>query len=148
MYNVQGHFIRYPSRVPATVSTLFGWYLFEVYLGIRITQLNEVPKRRRRGVPRMFRTAEWAQAVEKMNAGLAANEAIVITLTPNEMAHYRISSLKSAARPMRQHIKTHRLPYSVATKNTAEGGTIVISRAAKNTGAPRTPRRGRAPTPH
>jgi len=92
--------------------------------------LNEVPKRRRRSVPRMLRTAEWTQALEKMNAGLRATEAIVITLTPQEMEHYRISNLKAAARPMRQHIRTNGLPYVVTTKNTIEGGTIVISRAA------------------
>jgi hypothetical protein len=95
-------------------------------------KLSEVPKRRRRAVPRMMRTPEWTLALEKMNAGLRASEAIVITLTPQEMAQHRIRSIKAAARPMRQHIKMHDLPYAVATKNTAEGWTIVISRSKKS----------------
>lgn len=64
----------------------------------------------------------------------------MITLTPLEMAQLKISNIKAAARPMKAHMKTYDLPYTVSARYTEEGGTIVISRAAKKTEATTTPR--------
>jgi hypothetical protein len=100
-------------------------------MALRIVKLDQVPKRRRRAVPRIMRIPEWAQALEKMSVGIGLTEAIVITLTPEELAKYRISNIKAAARPIRQHIETHGLHYIVSAKYTSEGGTIVIARGSK-----------------
>jgi hypothetical protein len=42
------------------------------------------------------------------------------------MARYKIKNVRAAARPIKQHIKMYALPYVVSSKNTEEGGTIVI----------------------
>jgi hypothetical protein len=100
-------------------------------MAVRIVNFELVPKRKRRAIPRVMQTPDWTVILSRMAKGLKHNEAILFTLTPEELARYQIKNIRAAARPIRQHIKTYGLPYVVSAKNTAEGGMIVIRGQSK-----------------
>ncbi|MGB9071460.1 MAG: hypothetical protein WCC22_02230 [Terriglobales bacterium] len=96
-------------------------------MAITLVDVAQVPKRQRRSVPRIMRTVEWTEALKMMAEGLPPGRAIVISLTPEEMSRYRLGSIKAAARPIKRHVKTYGLPYTVTAKNTVNGAAIVIA---------------------
>ena len=93
---------------------------------IRVGMLNELPKRTKRITPRIMKTVEWTIALNKLAEGLKPKEFIAIVLTPDEMAKYGIRNIRSAARPIKAHMKKYGLPYTVRALHTAEGATIRI----------------------
>jgi hypothetical protein len=95
-------------------------------MAVRVVNFELVPKRKRQAIPRIMQTPDWTVILSRMAKGLKPGEAILFTLTPDELARYQIRNIRAAARPIKNHIKTYGLPYSVTTKNTAEGGMIVI----------------------
>jgi len=99
-------------------------------MAIRIVNVQDVPKRKRNAVPRIMQTVDWKVALAKMAEGLKPQEAIMITLDQDEMAKLKIKSIRTASRPIKRHMKTYGLPYSVTAKNTSEGGTIIIASQA------------------
>lgn len=96
-------------------------------MAVRILQEVDIPKRKLTRIPRIFQTVDWKIALTKMAEGLKPGEAIMIVLSPEEMKQYGIKSIRTASRPIKQHVKIHGLPYKVTAKNTAEGGVIVIA---------------------
>lgn len=96
-------------------------------MAVRIVNLEQVPKRKRLVIPRIMKTIDWKIALSKMAEGLKPQQAILIVLSPEEMAEYKIKNIRAAARPIKKHVKTYGLPYTVTAKYTSEGGTIIIA---------------------
>jgi len=95
-------------------------------MAVRVGVLNELPKRKKRVIPRILQTEEWKIALNKLAEGLKPMEYIALIFTPEELARYQYSSIKSAARPIKAHVRKYHLPYTVQGVHTDEGLTIRI----------------------
>lgn len=94
---------------------------------IRIVKLTEVPKRRRQAKPRIMQMADWAEVVKTLNAGaLGRDEALIFTITPEEMEKHKIKNIRAAVRPLKAWLKKCRSPYKLSTKNTTEGAMVIF----------------------
>jgi hypothetical protein len=117
LVTITSHNKRLPKR-PAT------WHT--TGMAVSIVKIQDVPKRHRNAVPRIMKTADWVLVEQKMIEGLQPDQVIMFSVTAEELARYRIKNIRAAARPIKAYVSGRKLPYTISTKTTPEGGVIVI----------------------
>ncbi len=96
-------------------------------MAVKVVKVSQIPKRKRNAVPRIMKTADWAKVLKVLeSATLGPDEALLFTITTEEMAKYKIKDIRAAARPIKKTLKDSRSPYRVSSKNTAEGGALIF----------------------
>jgi hypothetical protein len=95
---------------------------------IEVVKLAQISKQRREKKARITRTAEWEEVVKKLDSKtLGADEALVFTLTPEEMKTWDITkeNLRTVVRPLKRNLLKSNL-YRVNTRNTPKGAQIIF----------------------
>jgi hypothetical protein len=96
-------------------------------MAVNVVKVSQLPKRKRNAVPRIMRTADWAKVLKVLAEGsLGPDEALLFTITREEMTKYKIKDIKAAVRPVRKNLRDGRSPYKVSAKTTAEGGALIF----------------------
>lgn len=92
----------------------------------KIIKGGEIPKRKRQSVPRFQLTPEWAQMKSKLDRGLNPEEQILVTLTEEEKAKYRIKDRKTIMRFIRRYLRQNNFKYNFKTFNRDGADWFVI----------------------
>ena len=95
---------------------------------VQVVKASEVPKPRRKSLPRIMKSPEWNLVHRQMLAGVKPDEVIVYTLTAAELEEYKVKNIQAAARAIKTMIQRSRglLPFTVSAQTTADGGVIIL----------------------
>lgn len=75
--------------------------------------VSELPKRPRKSTSRFEKTPEWKDLKASLDAGFKPLEALMVVLTPEDKAKYRIASRRTVARFIQNYLTEHQLPYKL-----------------------------------
>jgi hypothetical protein len=106
-------------------------------------EASQVPKRRRLVASRFEATPEWKAMKADLDKGLKPKDALVVTLTDDEMCNYGILNRRTVGRFLQRYVAARNLPYRVRVFNREATGWIVVEHPSKKSESKRSGKAGR-----